>query len=448
MKYFTLLPALLGAAFLTSCGDSAMRQASAYFEGCLTGTADSSFVSDVTLRPDRVAETSAKVWKAWQEAVKEFDQELLPSPDPIYRADSLAWHLPAELEPDAVMPFRWVFKGDSVYEDPRPLFLYLHGSGPKEREWANGLVLASRFEDAPSLYFIPQIPNEGDYYRWWQRAKQFAWERLLRQSLASGTVDPDRVYMFGISEGGYGSQRLASFYADYLAGAGPMAGGEPLRNAPVENLRNTAFSLRTGDRDYGFYRDRLTGYTARALDSIAALYPGDYIHNVELIPDMGHHIDYSPTTPWLSAHSRNPWPSHVCWENFEMDGRRRQGFYNLVIDTEPAAADSLRIRYDMDIDGNTVDLTVQAVSYTVTETDPMWGIQLDFTREYTPVNDGKLTVYLNDSLVDLTKPVTVRVNGREVYNAVPELTLANLVNSCATFFDPRRLYPASVTVTL
>ena len=29
--------------------------------------------------------------------------------------------------------------------------------------------------------------------------------------------DPDKVYFFGISEGGYGSQRLASYYADYLA---------------------------------------------------------------------------------------------------------------------------------------------------------------------------------------------------------------------------------------
>ena len=55
MKYFTLIPALLGAALLTSCGDSAMKQAATYFEGCLTGTADSLFVSDITLRPDHVA---------------------------------------------------------------------------------------------------------------------------------------------------------------------------------------------------------------------------------------------------------------------------------------------------------------------------------------------------------------------------------------------------------
>ena len=52
-----------------------------------------------------------------------------------------------------------------------------------------------------------------------------------------------------------------------------MAGGEPLKNAPAENLGNTAFSLRTGAEDKGFYRDRLTGYTAAALDSLQRLYP-------------------------------------------------------------------------------------------------------------------------------------------------------------------------------
>ena len=65
-------------------------------------------------------------------------------------------------------------------------------------------------------------PNEGDYYRWWQVAKQFAWEKLIRQALVEGNVDANRLYVFGISEGGYGSQRLASFYADYWAAAGPM----------------------------------------------------------------------------------------------------------------------------------------------------------------------------------------------------------------------------------
>lgn len=60
--------------------------------------------------------------------------------------------------------------------------------------------------------------------------------------------------------------------------------------------------------------------------------PGHYIHRIELIPGMGHGIDYKLTTPWLKQYTRNPYPKHVSWENFEMDGLYRNGFYNLFVE--------------------------------------------------------------------------------------------------------------------
>lgn len=201
------------------------------------------------------------VWKAWKDANDDFAEEKLIDVGPLSQGVSGRWTLPSGLEPSAVMPYYFGSKGVKP-EEGWPLFLYMHGSGDKDGEWATGLTLCREFEDAPSLYFIPQIPNEGEWYRWWQKSKQYAWEKLLRLAFVSGEVNPDRVYFFGISEGGYGSQRLASFYADYLAGAGPMAGGEPLKNAPAENCANIAFSLRTGADDTGFGRNTLTGYTS------------------------------------------------------------------------------------------------------------------------------------------------------------------------------------------
>ncbi len=106
------------------------------------------------------------------------------------------------------------------------------------------------------------------------------------------------------------------------------------------------------------------------------------------------------------------------------------------------------MRYDMEIEGNDIRLTADRVSYRTTETDPRWGIALDFERTYTPATSGLVTVFLNSRLVDLGKPVRLTVNGKEVYNAVPELSLDNLVESCAEFFDPRRLFPAKITVNL
>ncbi|MEE1287214.1 MAG: hypothetical protein UHK44_01190, partial [Bacteroidaceae bacterium] len=134
--------------------------------------------------------------------------------DSLSKANVTTWTLPDSLEPNAKMNFYLGVKGD-MPKDGYPVFLYLHGSGPREHEWANGLRLAKMFQDGPSMYIVPQIPQEGAWYRWWQRSKQWTWERILRILMSMPEVDKNRIYVFGISEGGYGSQRLASFYADY-----------------------------------------------------------------------------------------------------------------------------------------------------------------------------------------------------------------------------------------
>ena len=412
--------------------------------------------TDVTARPphfpgktidiSQIAEARAQVWAAWQAANAMADEEKLPAaPRPIAEADSGRLHIPASLEPNAVMSYYYGVKGEKPAEG-YPLFLYIHGSGAPAREWSNGLYFAQTFRDGPSAYFVPRIPNTGDYYRWYQKGKQYVWQKLIRQTLANSTVDPARIYFFGISEGGYGSQRLASFYADYLAGAGPMAGGEPLANAPAENLGNIAFSFRTGDKDTGFYRNTLTRYTAEALDSLAALYPGRYVHNVELIPGKGHHIDYRPTTPWLSVFKRNPHPKSFIWEDFEMDGVRRAGFYNLQVLDRPDPEQ--RTRYTVAITGNNIAITADNITYTTTETDPHWGIAMKFARSYTPATSGRLRVYLDTDMVNLSKPVTVTVNGRRVFHGKVKPTVDAMLMSTALFGDPLRIFPAEVTVDI
>ena len=329
------------------------------------------------------------------------------------RANITTWALPDSLEPNARMNFYLGTKGEKP-KDGYPVFIYLHGSGPRENEWATGLRLARMFQDGPSMYIVPQIPQEGEWYRWWQRSKQWAWEKILRILLSMPEVDKNRIYVFGISEGGYGSQRLASFYADYWAAAGPMAGGEPLVNAPVENIGNVPFSFLTGDKDYMFYRHLLTKTTGEKLDSMQRIYPNEYKHRVELIPDKGHSIDYTPTTPWLAQHKRNAQPRHFIWENLEMDGLKRNAFYNLQVLKENNA---FRTQYEFTANAdNSIDLKVDAVKYNTTWKDPRWGIDMLFSKDLTPAQHGHLRIFLSDQLVDLNQKVTIRINGKEVFN--------------------------------
>lgn len=363
--------------------------------------------------------------------------------DSLSKANVTTWTLPDSLEPNAKMNFYLGVKGD-MPKDGYPVFLYLHGSGPRANEWATGLKLAKRFNDGHSMYIVPQIPQEGEWYRWWQRSKQWTWEKVLRIILSMPEVDKNRIYVFGISEGGYGSQRLASFYADYWAAAGPMAGGEPLINAPVENLAHVPLSFLTGDRDFMFYRHLLTKTTGEKLDSMQRIHPDEYVHRVKLLEGYGHSIDYTPTTPWLAQHKRNAQPRHFLWENFEMDGLKRNAFYNLQVLEEE---DEFRTKYEFTANAdNSIDIKVDAVKYNPTWKDPRWGINMLFSKEFTPAQHGHLRIFLSDQLVDLKKKVTVRINGKEVFNGKVKGSKKNQKLAHELWGDPMRNFKHAVEV--
>ena len=445
MKRLQLYRALAcGLAFVATAGLSAQtpQEMAAYFAQRIGQPSVFTPAQGASLSPDALASARDRVWTAWQEANARLDEPKLPPLLPLTADTKGVLALPDSLEPAATMDYYWGSKGGQPAAG-WPVYIYLHGSGPREREWSNGLKFATLFEDAPSAYFVPRIPNEGGYYRWWQRSKQWAWSWLLRQLMLDDRLDARKIYVFGISEGGYGSQRLASFYADYWAAAGPMAGGEPLKNAPAENCRNIGFSLLTGADDTGFYRNELSALVQAAFDSLQALHPDAYRHRVELLPGQGHNFDYRPTTPWLRAFERNPWPRKFSWEDFEMDGWHRTGFYNLVVNRRPG---DLRTRYDVEIAGNRIDLTISEVHYQTVRTDPKWGIELEFARTYTPATGGELTLYLDEHLVDLRQEVSVYVNGKQVYRGRVACSVGSMMESLATFYDRERIYPASILI--
>ena len=117
-----------------------------------------------------IASYQKMVWSAWCDANRNLQEEKLIQPEDLKLAKNSSWNLPKCLEPNAVMPYYYGKKGVAA-DGKFPLFLYIHGSGPKDREWSNGIKLGLSFQDSPSIYFIPQIPNEGEYYRWWHLSK-------------------------------------------------------------------------------------------------------------------------------------------------------------------------------------------------------------------------------------------------------------------------------------
>lgn len=108
----------------------------------------------------------------------------------------------------------------------RPLIIALHGAAStgKQTEGMSGLSAM-----ADKKGFVVAYPEgENRLWRYWNAGegkKDFQFISDLMDALVkSGTADPQRIYLTGISNGAYMSNALAIEYADRIAAIGPVAG--------------------------------------------------------------------------------------------------------------------------------------------------------------------------------------------------------------------------------
>ena len=129
-----------------------------------------------------------------------------------------------------------------------------------------------------------------------------------------------------------------------------------------------------------------------------------------------------------------------------MYGRHRTGFYNLRVNETSRNSDEERTCYEVKISGNTIEMKVENATYTTTQS--IYNIPMFFERSYVPATKGNVTLFLNEGLFDLSRPVKVIVNGKEAFNGKVKPTVEAMVESCAEFFDPERVFPAKISVDI
>ncbi len=114
-------------------------------------------------------------------------------------------------------------KSYSAKGEPVPMIIFLHGSGErgsdleKVKKWGPP-ALAESNPNFPFLVISPQVPD-GEA---WHAASVKA---VIDEVLAKYNVDRRRIYLTGISMGGYGAWDLATRYPDYFAAIAPICGG-------------------------------------------------------------------------------------------------------------------------------------------------------------------------------------------------------------------------------
>ena len=130
--------------------------------------------------------------------------------------------------PPPASPFSgkfWLYVpgGYSREGDPWPLMLFLHGAGERGDDLEQVKVhgppkLVDQGKQMPFLIVSPQAPAD----HWWSSEYLIA---LLDAVEEAYNVDPERIYVTGLSMGGYGTWDLAVAQPDRFAAIAPICGG-------------------------------------------------------------------------------------------------------------------------------------------------------------------------------------------------------------------------------
>lgn len=179
-----------------------------------------------------------------------------------------------------------------------PVILFLHGSG--ERGSDINLVklhgppkVVDKGRDLPFVIVSPQCPaNE-----WWNPPTIIA---LLDEVIAKYQVDPDRVYLTGLSMGGFGTWETAVVYPDRFAAIAPICGGgNPFRVGAIRNVPTWVFH---GEKDTSVP-------IAASAQMVAALQSVKGDVRFTRYPDAGHDAwtvtyDHRALYDWFLQHKR------------------------------------------------------------------------------------------------------------------------------------------------
>mgnify|MGYP006294855087 CR=1 FL=1 len=140
----------------------------------------------------------------------------------------------------------YLYVPDSYFESGEniPFMLFLHGAGERGKDltkvktWGPPKI-AEENEDFPFLMVAPQCPAEV----WWTDDDQIeTLQKLVARSLKYYKIDKKRVYLTGLSMGGYGTWKLASQTPETFTAIAPICGGgKPEWGCKLKNIPIWAF---------------------------------------------------------------------------------------------------------------------------------------------------------------------------------------------------------------
>jgi len=300
-------------------------------------------------------------------------------------------------------------------EDGWSLFISLHGGGgttesENNRLWNRHKTL---YELEDGILFTPRSPS-NTWNMWFQSHVDTFFNRIIQNMIAFHNVDPNKIYIMGRSAGGDGIYQVAPRMADRFAAAA-MSAGHPNDSSPL-GLRNTAFTIHMGENDSLYNRNDMAVKWGNDLKKLNKEDPEGYRYYVKIYKNKGHWMDNleASALDWMSDFIRNPYPSKVVWKQGNVLHKR---FYWLR-NEDPSFGDLIECNIDDQI------ITVLSSS------------------------SSKITIQLNDDLVDMDREITVNYLGRQLFKGFVYRDIDIIKRSIREYGDPKSVYYGEIRLTL
>ena len=142
-------------------------------------------------------------------------------------------------------------RGFGDWDKPRPLLIYLHGSGETKKSVRslrnNDLVTFMGDTVSPDDFPFIVVSPKTDTGPWNPDRLVDLLDELLDDQESRWKIDPTRIYLTGFSMGGFGTWETGMKYPDRFAAIIPVAGG--YREYDPEGLKDLPVWAFHGERD-------------------------------------------------------------------------------------------------------------------------------------------------------------------------------------------------------
>ena len=250
-------------------------------------------------------------------------------------------------------------------------------------------------------------------------------------------IDPNRIFLSGMSNGGIGAWLIGMHHAPLFAGLAPMASGiDDVLFPFLENLRATPVYIIHGSQDQvmpvelsrklaGELKNLRYPFIYREHDRTHAVAGGHFFPREEL-PDLVKWFDTQRRTPAPKALTVVRDASHLLpfgWVRIDATDQIAS-FSEDLIDKRD---DSIRQR-------SYARLIAQVTGPNRIE------VRTDRVRQY--------TLFLNEDLVDLSKPVLIATNGQVSFEGAVTPQVETLLRQARLRQDSGQLYSVHLTLSV